>query len=438
MPTGPTTPIARLGAIVGLLLSVLVLWIVVTRSGDTYEVVAVFDDVRGLLEGGHVTAGSLNVGKVEKIELGEDGLPRVRLSIEDDFRLRQGAIANIKLASNVGAVNRYVDLEQGDGPELPDGATLGPSFTDQPVDFDTAVSTLDPKTRDDVAAVIAGLDRATVGRGDELDAALRHSAEALGETADLLDQVNIDRNALRVLVKDGRRVVEALAANPDDLGATAEQAATVLRIAAGRQRELERATEDLGPGLREARLAVDRLGASTDDLREFVAAARPPLEQLVPLARDIPPFVAALHPGVVEARKLIRAAPPQLAELRSVVRAALPVIGRLDSILARLNPFLDHLRARAPEVVGFFTLLADVTSNYDVNGNVVRTTVPFIQQNRHPNLIGPSFDGAGSLVRPFDRTPGVLEGEPWRRYYRSFIGGGRLPRSFLDPGEEGP
>ena len=40
----------------------------------------------------------------------------VTMAIDDDFRLHEGATADIRLASNVGAVNRTVELTQGDGP----------------------------------------------------------------------------------------------------------------------------------------------------------------------------------------------------------------------------------------------------------------------------------------------------------------------------------
>ena len=85
------------------------------------------------------------------------------MSIDSDFRLRQGAFANLRLASNIGVINRYVDLTQGEGPELADGATLGPSSTDQPVDIDSATSTLDPATRERVGELLAELDAATRG-----------------------------------------------------------------------------------------------------------------------------------------------------------------------------------------------------------------------------------------------------------------------------------
>ena len=116
---------------------------------------AVFDDVRGLIPGGDVTAGAIVVGSVKEVSLNENDDPEVVMQINDDFKLHQGAFANIRLASNVGAVNRVVELTEGDptSPELPDGAVLSGKQTDNPVDFDLAVSTLTPKVRGDIKQV---------------------------------------------------------------------------------------------------------------------------------------------------------------------------------------------------------------------------------------------------------------------------------------------
>ena len=46
------------------------------------------------------------------------------MRIDDDFELHKGAFANIRLASNVGAVNRVVELTEGD-PTLPELARRG-------------------------------------------------------------------------------------------------------------------------------------------------------------------------------------------------------------------------------------------------------------------------------------------------------------------------
>ena len=39
----------------------------------------------------------------------------------------------------------------------------------------------------------------------------------------------------------------------------------------------------------------------------------------------------------------------------------------------------------------------------------------------------------GWLLRPFDRTPGQLACDPWTQYLKSFIGGGKSPRSYSTP-----
>jgi hypothetical protein len=121
-----------------------------------------------------------------------------------------------------------------------------------------------------------------------------------------------------------------------------------------------------------------------------------------------------------------------------VLRLAPVVIARLGPVLDGFNPFLDHLRARMPEIINFFILAGDTTSDFDVNGHLIRTTAIPIQSARHPNLIGPSDSGPGSVERPFDRTPGSLEGEPWENYADTFIGGGKHPSEVIDPDEESP
>jgi phospholipid/cholesterol/gamma-HCH transport system substrate-binding protein len=425
---------ARLVAVATLLVGVIVVLLVVTSSGATYEAKAVFEDVRGLIEGGDVRAGSERVGSVTEIELGEDGLPVVTMEIDDDFRLRRGAFANVRLASNVGGVNRFVDLQQGTGPPLSDGATLGPARTDEPVDLDLAVSALDPRTRDKAAEVLAALDATLRGRGDDIDLALRHSTHALGETANLLGQVTSDGLALRRLVNEGRKVVGALASSPADVGAAAERLADVLDVTAGRQDELGRAIRALGPGLSAARGALARLDQAIPNLTALAEATRPAVAEIVPTAHEIRPAIAALRPLIAEASALIDAAPAQLRQIQPVIEAAIPVLRYLQPLVKDFGPMLDYLRAFGPELVNFFSLIADATSSYDAAGNLVRTTIPAIQVARHPNLIGPSEPGPGLVERPFFRMPGSLEGEPWTEYWKSFIGGGEPVSSYLDPG----
>jgi len=431
---------ARIRIVVaGSLLVVAVIAIVIAlRSPGTYEVKAVFDDVRGLIEGGEVKAGGVDVGTVKSIEFNEDGLPVATLEIDSDFPLRQGAFANIRLAWNVGAINRFVDLTQGDGPELGDGATLGPSHTDHPVDFDLAFSALDPRTRKAAGELLANLDEATKGRGPHLRRTFAAATEALGETADLLEQVNADGEAIKRLVTDGARVVTALARNPADLGESAEGLAAALDAAAARQGELRRAVDAIGPGLESAGKTLNTLAGSTENLRKLVAAARPAVAELGPTVKVLKPATNALRPLIAAAKRVSGPLKQQLRAIQPVIDAAIPVTLRLPGVLNGLGPVLDYLRANGPEVVSFFTLFGDATSSYDANGNLIRTSTVLIQRNRHPGVIPKNSNGPGGIERPFFRVPGTAEGEPWNDYWKSFIGGAKRPEAFLDEDELAP
>src|ERR1044072_6429988 len=94
--------IARMLAMIALIAAATLVAIMLTRPYGTYEVAAVLDAARGLIEGGEVTAGAQKVGSVSRITLDrDDGLPHVTMKIDGDFDLHRGASASIRLASNV-------------------------------------------------------------------------------------------------------------------------------------------------------------------------------------------------------------------------------------------------------------------------------------------------------------------------------------------------
>ena len=146
------------------------------------------------------------------------------------------------------------------------------------------------------------------------------------------------------------------------------------------------------------------------NLRELVAAAAPAVAELKPTAQALQPVTAALVPLAEAARRVAAPLEEQLEALRPAIAATIPLAKRLPAVLDGLNPLLDHMRARAPEVVGFFTLFGDATSNYDINGNLIRVSTILIQAERHPNEIAATSDAAGSVVRPVRPLSGDRRG----------------------------
>jgi phospholipid/cholesterol/gamma-HCH transport system substrate-binding protein len=426
----------RLVAITAVVLGAIGMVVAIEGASGTYRANATFEDVRGLIPGGEIKAGGENVGTVESIDLGEDGLPVVVMEIDDDYRLKQGAFADVRLASNIGGVNRFIELTQGEGRELADGSMLGPSQTDQPVDLDTAVSDLDPETRDDVAAVIAAVDESVKGHGKDLGRALRHSGYALNETANLLGQVNADRLALTRLVEQARVVVGALARSPVDIGESAANTGALLEQTARRQQELARTARALGPGLRGARETLEALGDGIPSLTDLALASGPAVKEIVPTSRRIAPAVAAFKPLLEEAKLLIGNTPAQTRKWKRVLHAVKPVVARLDPLVGGVGPLLDYLRVWGPEMVSFFTLWGDAAANFDAAGHLSRLGFTPIQTERWTNPVGPSAGPVpGLLEPPFHRTPGSIEGagEAWEDYADSFIGGAESVEELMEP-----
>jgi hypothetical protein len=108
--------------------------------------------------------------------------------------------------------------------------------------------------------------------------------------------------------------------------------------------------------------------------------------------------------------------------LTPLLREAGPLAAQLTPVLSRINPMLDQTRVRLPDFFSFFSNWADFTANYDANGHGAR--VGILLPPAPTTVLPPSGDGAGQLRPPYLRTPGALEGEPWKDYAASFVGGG--------------
>jgi len=414
----------RVGALAALIAAALALvGVLALGGGGSYRLSAVFSQVYGLVPGAEVEAGGVDVGSVDSITLGRDGLPRVTMSISDSYRLRRGASASVQAFSLAGEDNRFIALQTGQGPPLAAGSTLPESRTSTPVEIYQVLDTLDPRTRAQVRALLAGLDQALAQRGGDLQAALAHSAQAVGNTAALLAEVNSDGAALRVFVRDGSSLMATLARDPSALGSLADTMAAVLSATAARQAQLAASASLLAPGLSAPTAALARLDRSIPTLRTLVADARPGARALVPFSRKLLPVLQAAPATLKSAESLVRSAPADVGALTPLVRTLGGQLPALAGDLRLSDPMLDQIRVRLPDLFSFFANWADFSADYDANGHAARVGLVFPPAPTNP--IGPCSTAAGSLAFPFLRAPGALGGQPWTDYAKSFVGGAR-------------
>jgi phospholipid/cholesterol/gamma-HCH transport system substrate-binding protein len=384
----------------------------------TRTFVASLADARGLVDGADVRVAGARVGKVTDVALGADGYPRVTARVEAGAAPRRSARVALRLTSLSGERNRYLALDPGTGARV---AAIGRDRTRTPVEIDEVLSALGPRTRADVRAAIAGLRGGTDGRGADLAAALRSAPDALGATADALRDVDADGAALRQLVRDARDVTGELAGGRATVGAAVENTAALLRATAARQRDLEATVAALPGALRSADGTLARAQRTMPVLDALVQAAAPGTRRLPGAARTLRATLGAAGPVLVSARRLADRAPAQLVALRPLLRDARPFLSRATPVLRRLGPMLDQARVRLPDFFSFFSNWADFTGNYDANGHAARVGIVFPPGGTREH--SPDDTREGQLSKPYLRTPGALEGEPWRDFASSFVGG---------------
>ena len=392
--------------------------VIEASGGGTYQVTAVFDQAYGIVSGGNVWTGGGAVGTISSIRLGADGLPHVTMRIDDSYRLRATATADLEMLSNSGELNRIVMLARGTGPELEDGATIPVSRTSEPVELDDVLGTFTPAVRAEMRGVLAELDGATDGLQNAFTATLRHSAAALGQTAALLGQVDSDGYALHTLIAQGHIAAAAFAAQRPALTAAVGNVSALLRATAARQASLASAVEELPAGLEQPRLALDRLHAEIPTLRGLVDALAPAADQLGPTSTVLARALGEAQPALPAIDATLRSAPPQLRALQFLLGVAEPAARALAPTLARALPILDVVRVYTPELVGFLSGWSDMGSSFDIAGHGLRFATAIIPPNK---VTSPDSNQPGYIPPPFLRTPGALVGQPWTNYQTSYL-----------------
>jgi phospholipid/cholesterol/gamma-HCH transport system substrate-binding protein len=102
-----------------------------------YSLEAEFDNVSGLKVGAVVETSGVGIGKVARVQLGEQGLAEVIMLINQDVKISADAIASIRTQGLIG--DKYIKIIQGADEEmLEEGGVI--FDTESSIDFEELVS----------------------------------------------------------------------------------------------------------------------------------------------------------------------------------------------------------------------------------------------------------------------------------------------------------
>jgi phospholipid/cholesterol/gamma-HCH transport system substrate-binding protein len=363
--------------------------VVILLSGSSgYTINARFVDAGQLVKGGLVEVGGRSVGKIEDIQISDNGLASLRLSIKDDSitPLRRGTVARIRTVGLTGVANRFVELSPGPstGDEIPNNGELTTAETRGIVDLDVLLDALDPPTRDRLQRIVRNGEKVFKGRTTSANVGLAYLNPALFQSAELATELVHDRAALDKLIRDGATTAHALASRDSDITQGISSTATTLSAVASQR-------EALADTLRRAPALLNRPGGVFGGLRETLSHARPALREARPVAPKLVAVLRQLAPASRQAvpvvRKLNRLLPPLrrgLNGLPATAAKAVPALRSTVETLITLMPIVDGLRPYTPEIVNGVVsgLGARAAGYFDANGEFAR-----IQVNLPPNVI---------------------------------------------------
>ncbi len=346
----------------------------VPLKSKSYRVDIHFDEAAQLAVESDVRISGVSVGKVKNIDLADDGLADATIEISPEYApIPANTKAILRQKTLLGET--YVELTpgNGDGPTLPEGATLPTAQVSDAVQLDEIFRAFDAPTRDAFQRWMADAAVALHGRGVDLSAALANLPPFADRADDLLRVLDSQRLAVRKLIADGGATFDAVSERPDELRGLIENARTVFSTTAARDQSIEDTFRALPTFLDESRLTLDRLERFSADTNPLITQLRPSARELSGTFIELQRLAPVLRRFFVDLRPVIRRSERGFSALRTVLGGQLPpLLGRLDPYFDQLIPVIDTVYRYRREATAFLGNVSAATNGGAIPGGEQR------------------------------------------------------------------
>lgn len=375
-----THSISKLATVSSLALVIFAAIYVILSTGSSYSYTLRFETGGQLVPGNEVRIGGPAVGSVDSIDLGDDFIAEVGISI--DRRLPEGTRATIRTTSQSGIANRYVALMPGPAGTtmLTPGTTISQAATTAPVDFDQLLSAFGPRTRAGLRRVIRAGATIIGGRGRAANDALRYLSPALAENSELFQALAADADALERFLGDGETVFAALANRREALANLVSDGDRALGALAAENQALSLSLSRLPGFLRDGERTLGALREARRDLDPLVVGALDATPGLAGFLRQATPVLDGAQSVLVDLADAARREGDSndLVELLAAApranRAAADAAPRAIAALSDSEQIVSFARPYAPDLLAWVTKFGQSAAYYDANGHYVRVS----------------------------------------------------------------
>lgn len=372
------------GALAFAVLALALIWM--TRD-NTHEYTLVFENAGQMVRGDLVRIGGSPVGEVTGIELGDQGLAELTITVDNEFApLHSGTTATIRWQGLTGTANRYVDISPAPNfkPELADGATIGADRTTSIVEVDQLFNTFDERTRDGLDHLIAGFADWYEGQESNANQSAEYFPAALAQATELFNELNRDSETFEELLVESSKAMGAIEQRSGDLTDLVDNAGTTAAALSADTESLSQALTDLPPALRQGSETFAALrGPALDELERFVVDSRESAEVLPAFLRRFQTLTAESVPIFTELSRMFNGPGAgndiydtmvDLPPLASMADKAFP---RARKALRQSTPIWGFIRPYAPDLVAWLRNFGGAMAPYDANGHYARSVAVF-------------------------------------------------------------
>ena len=326
-----------------------------------YRVDVAFKEATQLAIEADVRVNGVEIGKVRNKRRDPES-SRTLATIEIDRRfapLREDATATLRQKTLLGETFVEMTLGTESAPMVGEGGRIENTAVRPSVELDEILDTLDPVTRKAFRTWQQDTGAAVHRRGRELNDSFGNLPAFVETGGDLMEILDQQRGALKVLVRDTGVVFGALTEREDQLK-TLMTAQDDVFSAIANEREAWAETFRIFPTfMDESQLTFERL-------ETFSAKAEPVVRDLAPAMRDLGPTLNDLGDFSPDLRRFFRDFDPLITVSKKSLPATSEVLRGLDPLLTELGPFLTQFNPILQYIGVHAYTLSDMFANLGV------------------------------------------------------------------------
>jgi phospholipid/cholesterol/gamma-HCH transport system substrate-binding protein len=373
---------ARIAAIAVLAVAVIALGYVIFNGNGEHKYNLLFQNASQLVPDNQVLVGGQPVGSVDSIELTDDNLAKVVVSVSQE--LHDGTTATIRATSLSGVANHYVSISPGpnSNPSLDEGATLGLASTTTPIDIDQLFNTFPAPVRRALAQFIEGNAQWYAGRGKDGtgNSTFKYLGTGFNRAAAFVHDLNADERLFSRFLVSSSRLGTTVSERSEELASAIGNANAAFGAIASQNAALSSSLKLLPPTFRQANTTFVNLRAALDDVEPLIDTSRTATKELAPFLAELRPVLSKAVPVfknlrlTVDRKGFANDTAELLAALPAVQQRASKAFPHAEGAITAFQPNLNFIRAYTPDLFNGFARLGQVSAPYDGNGHYVRTS----------------------------------------------------------------